>query len=79
MRITIFLAIFILAFAGERGPDGLRGKVAGVTGNRIQIAMDQKEWLPRAGAAVKLGAEMAGMFVPRQCPYLVVKSKSGSR
>ncbi len=59
--------------AGQQGPDELRGKVAGVTGDRVKVVLDQHEWLPRPGSAVSLGAEMAGLFVPLKGTFVIVQ------
>jgi hypothetical protein len=67
-----------LALAGQRGPEELRGKVTGVTGDRVQVALDQQEWLPRPGSAVSLGAEMAGMFVPLKGTFVIVQIDADS-
>jgi hypothetical protein len=67
-----------LSLAGQRGPDELRGKVTGVTGDRVQVALDLQEWLPRPGSAVSLGAEMAGMFVPLKGTFVIVQINADS-
>ena len=61
------------AFTSQWGPEEMRGKVTSVAANRIQIEMGQKEWLPRAGTVLKLGAEMAGMFVPLKGSFVIIQ------
>jgi TPR repeat protein len=67
------------AAAAASGPEELRGKVVSVAGDRIRIALDQTDWLPRArGTKVSLGAEMAGMFVPLKGSFAVVQVNADS-
>jgi hypothetical protein len=67
-----------IALTPQRGPEELRGKIASVTGDRIQIALNQQEWLPRVGSAVSLGAEIAGMFVPLKGAFVIVQVNADS-
>ncbi len=59
-------------------PEELRGKVTAVAGERIHIALSQKEWLPHAGDSVQLGAEMADMFVPLKGKFVVIQVNADS-
>jgi len=57
----------------QQGPEELRGEVASVSGDRIQIRLSQQEWLPRAGTAVDIGAEMSGIWVPLKGDFVIVQ------
>jgi len=46
----------------QQGPEELRGEVTSVVGDRIHIRISEAGWLPRAGTAVDIGAEMSGMW-----------------
>jgi len=71
--LALTLSASAMAQTPPRGPEELRGKVAGVAGDRVQIAFDQPQWLPRAGSVVTFGAEMAGMFVPLKGDFVIVQ------
>lgn len=78
LGIVTVLLMGTNAFALDRGPKELHGKVTAVTGDRIHISLSQQEWLPRAGVAVNLGEEMAGMFVPLKGSFVIIQVNADS-
>ena len=78
LGIAVALLLTTVTFARERGPEELRGKVTAVKGDRIHISLSQREWLPRAGTSVELGAEMAGMFVPLKGSFVIIQVNADS-
>ncbi|MCK5057622.1 MAG: sel1 repeat family protein [Candidatus Aminicenantes bacterium] len=78
LGIATVLLMGTVALAIERGPKELRGKVTAVVGDRIHISLSQQKWLPRAGVAVNLGEEMAGMFVPLKGSFVIIQVNADS-
>jgi tetratricopeptide (TPR) repeat protein len=66
------------AFTGQRGPEELRGEITAIAGERIHISLSQQQWLPRAGIAVNIGEEMAGMFVPLKGKFVIIQVNADS-
>jgi hypothetical protein len=81
--VLIALAAVLAPVAASYGipqnrPEQLNGEVTGVSGERARISLTDENWLPRAGCAVEIGAEMAGLWVPLKGNFVVVQVNENS-
>lgn len=89
VSVRVAVAATFLFIAGgtaartEQGPEELRGQVSSIAGDKITIKLSQTEWLPKPaiggeGIDVKLGQEIAGIFVPLMGMFAIVQVNADS-
>ncbi|MCP4153344.1 MAG: hypothetical protein GY757_36780 [bacterium] len=73
LGIAALLLMGTFAYPRDSAPKEMHGKVTAVVGERIHISLSLQEFLPSPGAEVKLGEEMAGMFVTLKGKFVIIQ------